>query len=73
MSSDRAYISEGMVKGPTIGTYADKPIPAWIRTHEGYADYVGVTGPVVDLDKLKPGQFVIAPGLLYQGRKGGPE
>lgn len=61
-----AKIHTGMTRGPEIGAYAGKPIPAWIDTQQGRHRYVGVTGPRVNLNTLTPGQLVIAPGLLYE-------
>lgn len=56
--------------GPSIGACRGKDIPAWIQTELGrFADYVGVAGPSADTDALKPGQSVIAPGLIYEDRR----
>ena len=53
--------------GPRIGRYMDRDIPAWIETADGARhEYVGTSGPEVDLSTLCDGQSVIAPGLIYQ-------
>lgn len=53
--------------GEKIARYLDRDILEWIETADGcrYV-YVGICGPQPDLDTLKPGQCVIAPGLIYQ-------
>lgn len=52
--------------GPSIGTIADRSIPAWIKLSSGrtlyYKSYLGAE---IDLERLRPGEVVIAPGLLY--------
>ncbi len=55
--------------GPSVGTYLERDIPAWIKTASGrVADYVGTITPAADLDTLADGESVIAPGLIYRDR-----
>lgn len=55
--------------GPSIGTYRDKNIPAWIKAGDDtISDYVSIIGDEIDLTTLKPNQSVIFPGLLYEER-----
>lgn len=54
-------------RGPSIGRYKDRDIPAWVEVQGRRFLFVGVTGPVVDLTTLKDEQCVMAPGLLFDG------
>lgn len=57
-----------VARGPSIGRYLDRDIPAWIETGDGVRhEYVGTCGPVVDFSTVQEGQLALAPGLLYQG------
>jgi len=53
--------------GPQIGWYQGTPIRDWVQTDDGRVlHFIGVTGAVVSLARLKLGQVVLAPGLIYQ-------
>lgn len=53
--------------GKPIGTYLDRPIPDFYQTADGVRHaFVGVCGPRPDLEGLKVGQTVLAPGLLFE-------
>lgn len=53
--------------GPSIGTYQERDIPAWIESGDGKRhEYVGVSGLCADLALLSPRQSVISPGLIYE-------
>ena len=54
-------------RGPSIGRYQDRDIPAWVEIQGRRFRFVGVTGSVVDLTTLKDEQCVMAPGLLFDG------
>lgn len=57
-------------RGPVLGQYAGKEIPAWIKNGTGRIfDYVGVSGARVNLATLGAGEVVVAPGLIYRDRR----
>jgi len=54
-------------KGQTIGFYMDRPIFDWIEDDSGWRwEFIGICGPIVDLESLESDLCVIAPGLLYR-------
>jgi hypothetical protein len=60
-----------MVKetGPSIGTYRDRDIPAYIVSDRGRFEYDRIaveTDGGVDLSQLARDECVIAPGLIYR-------
>ncbi|MFN3982013.1 MAG: hypothetical protein ACK4SA_16680 [Caldilinea sp.] len=56
-----------MQKGPAIGFYMDRPIFDWIEDDSGRRwEFIGICGPIVDLESLESDLCVIAPGLLYR-------
>jgi len=55
--------------GPSIGKYMGDDIPEWQQMADGTRyEYIGVSGARPNFDTLVPGQFVLAPGLIYQRR-----
>jgi|GEM_PF-4195246 len=66
--SDRGKI---VAKGPSIGVYRDRDIPAWVIGGDGrYAFDRPWDEESSDLSQLAADEIVIAPGLIY---KLGPE
>lgn len=58
--------------GPSIGEFRGKPIPAYIITDDGRRHIFRQTTIEledaqggIELAKLRPGECVIAPGLIY--------
>lgn len=56
--------------GPSIGSFLDVAIPAWVKLSDGQYLFDGIApGPragIVDMGKLKEGEVAIFPGLLYR-------
>lgn len=64
-------MERGMItaKGPSVGTYRERDIPAWIDARGGHYVYdrpVRETSGGVDLKQLARDELVIAPGLIYK-------
>jgi hypothetical protein len=60
--------------GPAIGSYAGAPIAASIVDAMGrHYDYAGLAprrpDGTLDADALRPGEFILSPGLLYKAHK----
>jgi hypothetical protein len=61
-------------KGPSVGTYRDRDIPAWISTDRGLYEYARPateTDGGVELAQLADDEVVIAPGLVYRSLRRG--
>lgn len=56
--------------GPSIGTYRDRDIPAWIKARGGHYEYdrIGVLDKEggFEMSQLASDELVIAPGLIYK-------
>jgi hypothetical protein len=62
--TERGVIDE---KGPPVGYYLDRDIPAWIVARGGkYAFDCLWDEERGDLAQLDDGELVIAPGLIYK-------
>jgi len=70
VSVDKWGTSVMTEKGPSIGTYKDREIPAYIITggHRYEYDRIAVEGNDggAELSQLGPNERVIAPGLIYR-------
>jgi hypothetical protein len=54
-------------RGPSLGTFQSRDIPAFIVTKDGRRhEFVGTGDSPFDLAQLKPNESVIAPGLIYR-------
>ena len=54
-------------KGPSIGTYKDRDIPAWIDARGGHYEYERLWDEKNgELAQLSRDELVIAPGLIYK-------
>lgn len=63
-------------KGPPVGEFRGMPIPAYIITDDGRRHNFAKTSlsiedkdGAVEIEKLKPDECVIAPGLVYTADK----
>lgn len=56
--------------GPSVGTFKDKPIPAYIVTDRGERFEFARIGEIVDggfeMSQMSRDECVIAPGLIYR-------
>ncbi|MHB8254141.1 MAG: hypothetical protein ACYDEV_10700 [Acidiferrobacter sp.] len=60
-----------LVSGPSLGQYAERPIPAWVQDTQGIVwDFVRIVADLefLFLDDLADDEIVIAPGLVYKRR-----
>lgn len=53
--------------GAAVARYLDHNIPDWIEMANGDRyEYVGICGSQQSLAKLRAGQCIMAPGMIYQ-------
>ena len=69
--TDYYLIVEPRPEGETIGVFADRPISEAVRDCFGRSyDFVGAAprrqNGLFDIDALKPGEFIVPPGLVYR-------
>ena len=69
--TDYYLIVDPRPDGEIIGVIADVPISGSVRDYFGHSyDYVGAaprrTNGQLDVDALKPGEFILQPGLIYR-------
>ena len=62
---------EPRADGPLLGYYAGRPIPAAVVDYWGrHYSYVGVVprrpGGQFDVEMLRPGEWIMEPGLVYR-------
>lgn len=62
-SVDAAVIDK---KGPTIGSFMGESIPQWLSMRDGRIYYYShLSGESLPLSKLREGQIVMSPGLIF--------
>ncbi len=53
-------------KGPPIGSFQGEPIPQWLSMRDGRIYYYShLSGESLPLSKLREGQIVMSPGLIF--------
>jgi hypothetical protein len=71
---DYYVLVEPRPDGPLLGYYAGRPIPASVVDYWGrHYRYVGVAprgrGGRYDVGSLRPGEWIVEPGLVYRDSK----
>jgi hypothetical protein len=60
---DAAVIAK---KGPPVGSFQGESIPQWLSMRDGRIYYYShLTGESLPLSKLREGQIVMSPGLIF--------
>lgn len=53
-------------KGPSVGSFLGEPIPQWLSMRDGRIYYYShLSGESLPLSKLREGQIVMSPGLIF--------